>query len=138
MRAIALSWDSFQSESRHAFSNAFGGYSLPLAGRSEGTLQQHWLDKNRVGMAIADLWELAGSRLDSAKEDRLVRIAEFWGNPRSAYGLGPLGPYSRADDLGRFLHPPLNTSKRHIASQWLADWERIAAEPWQERKGGER
>lgn len=123
MRAIALSWREFQAETSQGILAPFGGYQPQSLQEESGTLEATWLVERRVGRAVADLWELAQGGAEAATPERLERIADFWGYPRANYGIGPTGPYK----LDRFLHPSL-VYGRGPASQWYADWERLAAE----------
>ncbi len=128
-RAIALSWEIFQTaDRRNRVPSTLGGYTLDDVVRHVGTLQGGWVSQRRVGVAVADLWDLAQEGSAAATPDRLRRIAEYWRQPLGRYGIGPAGPYLRADDLDRFVHQSLNESPRAIASQWFADWERLATE----------
>ncbi|MCO6457850.1 MAG: hypothetical protein J5I93_21300, partial [Pirellulaceae bacterium] len=127
LRAVALSWREFQDSSGRSAPASLGGYHRPPSSADRGTLARLWLEQRRVGVVVADLWELGQRGTDAADSERLRRIASFWGAPESDYGFGPLGPYRRADDLDRFLDPPLSYPMRSVANQWQADWEHTAA-----------
>lgn len=127
-RAIALSWQEYRAAVSRELHASLGGYQPHGLEEQSGTLEQAWVGQRRVGVAVADLWELADGGSDAATPERLRRIAEFWGYPPGNYGLGLRGSYMRADDLDVFLHPLLVHSQRGIASQWSADWERVAAQ----------
>ena len=126
MRAVALSWHEFQTKEARNIQASLGGYPLPDLQEDLGTLKGLALAKRRVGMAVGDLWQLARDGSSAATSARFSQIAEFWRVPLARYGIGPMGAFLRADDLDRFLHPP--PYRTSIASQWFADWERVAAE----------
>ncbi len=129
-QAIAHSWQTFEEELRRDSHppGLFGGHNLADTQTSVGTIRGSLLSKRRVGAAVAELWELFQGKEQAATEERLTRIAKYWQQPSSHYGIGTAGQYLRADDLERFVHPGFARQSRGIASQWYADWERQATE----------
>lgn len=129
LRAVALSWQIFHDDetSRH-----LGGYDWYAQQQNLGTLKGRWIAERRVGRAVSDLWVLARDGADAATEERLGRIAAFWGHSLERYGIGSQGPYLRADDLDRFVQTSFMGMRAVIANQWGADWERLAAQRFSE------
>src|SRR5690606_24073716 len=118
---------AYDSATRRGQQSELGGYQLPAVDEGAGMLQHPWIARRRVGLAVADLWQLASGEREAATPQRIRRIADFWDRPPAYYGLGPDSHYLRADDLDRFLQPSLSPGPPAIAGQWSADWERVAA-----------
>ena len=106
----------------------FGGYNLDDDPITAGSLRANLLSKRRVGAAVTELWKLSQGKEQAATPERLARIAEYWQQPLSDYGIGIAGQYLRADDLDHFIHSGFMFWNRGIANQWYADWERQASE----------
>lgn len=129
-RAIAHSWRTFERELRQDshLPGMFGGYNLDDDPTTPGSLRNYLLSKRRVGAAVTELWKLSQGKEQAATPERLGRIAEYWQQPPSDYGIGIAGQYLRADDLDQFAHSGFLFWNRGIASQWYADWERQASQ----------
>src|SRR5690606_28186511 len=128
-QAIAHSWRTFERElhqDRHP-PGMFGGYNLDDDPITAGSLRANLLSKRRVGAAVTELWKLSQGKEQAATPERLARIAEYWQQPLSDYGIGIAGQYLRADDLDHFIHSGFMFWNRGIANQWYADWERQAS-----------
>lgn len=129
-RAVALSWQQYQRDLQSRQPRGeFGGYDISDQWASPGHLRGKLLTKRRVGLAVAELWQLAKGGPEAATAERLERIAQLWGQPPSRYRSdSQLGRYLRADDLSTFVLSERFLTGLPIAGQWHADWERQAAE----------
>jgi hypothetical protein len=126
-RAIAASWHNFLVQSRSNIqSNSFGGYEVVDMHRKAGTFENLAVSKRRLGRAVADLWEFANAGQAGATEQRLKRIADYWGMSYSAYGFGESGKYLRPDDASYAIVPTATSHMPAPASLWLAGWEQQA------------
>ena len=123
-RAVAASWAAYQTaknKDRWAEPEQLGGYHrfgsfvpVSTSGANDGEF--------RVG----ELWQWLRAGKQGTNPERLERIARAWGVTPSAYGLGEIGPYWRADDLNRYVHPGFQPYVLHPGSQWFAGWEEEA------------
>lgn len=120
-QAVAASWAAYQTakgKDRWAEPEQIGGYHrfgsfvpVSTSGANDGEF--------RVG----ELWQWLRAGKQGTNPQRLERIAQAWGVAPSAYGLGEIGPYWRADDLNRYVHPGFQPYVLHPGSQWFAGWE---------------
>ncbi len=141
--ALAVSWARFRNANSKSWfgigqrkpnssrwdRSYFGGYDLVDQKRTVGT-SSHLLTEKRLGVDVADLWELLHSQPGQVQPELLKRIARFWGQSPSAYGVGDTGVYYRADDVSLFSPTRAGVSwmRQPVASQWSAGWEREAEE----------
>jgi hypothetical protein len=130
-RAVASSWTQFERENRGSRVPAmtFGGYPIETFGPDNApTLVGIHTRRRQVGLAVAELWKLAKGGPAAATPETLGKIARLWRRGEGLYGLGIAGPYLRADDLDRFVHPGFRSGMRMgIGNQWFGGWERQAA-----------
>jgi hypothetical protein len=130
-RAVASSWMQFELENRSSKfpASTFGGYPVDTFGPDNApTLVGIHTRRRQVGLAVAELWKLAKGGPAAATPETLGKIARLWRRGEGRYGIGIAGPYLRADDLDRFVHPGFRSGVMGIGNQWFGDWERQAAE----------
>jgi ABC-type transport system involved in multi-copper enzyme maturation permease subunit len=122
-QALADSWRRFQQD---PLASELGGHSLYHSEIGSGG--RLWLSRKRLAStAVADLWLLSSGDPSKATPELLQSIAQFWGRPPEAYGLGVSGIALRADDLSQFTRTNVEGSfLRTPAAQWSAGWERRA------------
>lgn len=121
-RAVAASWADYQTaknKARWAEPEQIGGYQrfhtiMPVGGSGA---------KNWGEFPVGELWQWLRTGKQGTNPQRLERIAQAWGLPLSTYGLGEIGPYCRADDLNRYVHPGFRSYLPRPGSQWYAGWE---------------
>ncbi len=117
-RAIAAGWQQYQQQyySRRPAErsvDSFGGYTIGGLNRKAGSFENLVARQRRFGRAVADLWELAKLREQGATDERLRKIADYWG-------------YTRFNDTTPFVLPtPI--IPRVPGRLWFASWESQAA-----------
>lgn len=120
-RAVAASWAAYQTakdKDRWTEPEQIGGYH-----RFDSFVPVSTSGANDGEFRVGELWQWLRAGKQGTNPQRLERIAQAWGVAPSAYGLGEIGPYWRADDLNSYVHPGFQPYGLHPGSQWFAGWE---------------